>query len=409
MAPERQLVDHLQYAIPNWTSLTARSNSPAAASPAAQTVGRLPQTTQGMPQGGPFIRYAEESQQQGYSAAAQAFGALITLPLSAVSGFLRALIVKVQATGGSGATVVTAAADAPFNVISQLTFKDSSGQTIYPAVDGYSLYLINLYSCQTLVGQGGLQDPKTLPSWSVIQTASGTGAGNFIFKLWVPLEFNSSGYCSLPSDNSAEVPKLVVQLAGSATVYAAGGVPATLPTLTVTVEEPYWAVPNNMPDLAPFDVGASAQWILTTSGQNPPSNAYMRVLDQGVGQFVHTKIVIYRDSLNVRQDFFPTNMELWVDNFQYRNDLIDDRYDRLYKHFGVTRPTGVVAYTWRNSIQEEVSTADDAENILVTTGSTKVEYGGTWQTNANAPAQLTTLTGMIFPGQSGWPYGSQGG
>lgn len=393
--------------------------NPAAASPAAQTVGRLPQTTQGLPQGGPFIRYCEEAQQQGYSSSANAFGALITLPLSAVSGFLRALIVKVQAAAGSGATVVTAAADAPWNVISQLTFKDSSGQTIYPAIDGYSLFLINLYSGQTLVGQGGQQSPGGLPSFAAIQTASGSGAGNFTFKLWVPLEFNSSGYCSLPSDNSAEVPKLVVQLAAAATVYAAGGVPATAPTLTVTVEEPYYAVPNNMPDLAPFDVGASAQWLITTSGQNPPSNAYMRVLDQGVGQFVHTKIIIYRDSNNARQDFFPTNLELWIDNFQYRNELIDDRYDRMVKHFNPTncgtngaagsRPTGVIAYTWRNAIQEQVSSADDAELILVTTGSTKVEYGGTWQTNANAPAQLTTLTGMIFPGQSGYPFGSQGG
>jgi hypothetical protein len=388
----------------------------AAASPAAQTVGRLPQTTQGLPQGGPFIRYAEEAQQQGYTWAG-AWGGLATLPLSAVSGFLRALIVKVVGTGGTGASVVTAATDAPWNAISQLTFKDSSGQTLYPAVDGYSLFLINLYSAQTLIGQGGQQSPGGLPSFSAIQTTSGSAAGNFTFKLWVPLEFNSSGYCSLPSDNSAEVPKLVVQFAAAATVYTQ--VPATITTLALTVEEPYWAVPNNMPDLAPYDVGASAQWLLSTSGQNPPSAAYQRVLDQGVGQFVHTKILIYRDSLNNRQDNFPTNVELWIDNFQYRNELIDDRYDRLFKHFAPTncgtngaagsRPTGVIAYTWRNSIQEQVSSADDAENILVTTGSTKIEYGGTWQTNSNAPAQLTTLTGMIFPGASGFPFGSQGG
>ena len=386
-----------------------------AASPAAQTVGRLPQTTQGLPQGGPFLRYAEESQQQGYSTAGNAYGALITLPLSAVSGFLRALIVKVQATGGSGATVVTAAADSPWNAISQLTFKDSSGQTLYPAIDGYSLFLINLYSGQ--VGQGGQQSPGGLPSFTAIQTASGSGAGNFTFKIWVPLEFNSSGYCSLPSDNSAEVPKLAVQLAGSATVYTQA--PATLPTMTVTVEEPYWAVPNNMPDLAPYDVGASAQWLINVSGQNPPSAAYQRTLDQGVGQFVHTKIYIYRDSTNARVDNFPATLEYWIDNFQYRNELIDDRYDKMFKAFAPTncgtngasgsRPTGVICYSWRNSIQEQVSAADDAENILVTTGSTKVEVGGTWLTNSNAPAQLTSLTGMIFPGATGFPFGSQGG
>lgn len=370
-----------------------------AGSPSAQTVGRLPQTTQGIPGGGPFIRYAEEAHALAYVTAGLAYGAVVNLPLTAVPGFLRALIVKIVSSGGTSAAAVLSA-DGPYNAISQLTFRDASGQPIYPAIDGYGLFLINLYSGQT--GQGGQQSPALLPSWS-----ASTTAGNFTFKLWVPLELNSSGYCSLPADNSAELPKLLIQLAALATVFST--VPtAVIPTLAVTVEEQYWAVPNNIPDLAPYDVGASAQWMLTTSGQNPPSNAYMRVLDQGVGQFVHTKIFVYRDSLNVRQDFFPLSIEQWIDQFQYRLELSDDRYDELFKSFNVTRPTGVIAYTWRDSVQKQVSAADDAENFLVTTGSTKVEVGGSWLTNANAPAQLSCYTGLVFPGPSGYPFGSQG-
>ncbi len=371
----------------------------------AQTVGRLPQTTQGIPGGGPFLRYAEEAHALAYSSAGVAFGAPVNLPLTAVPGFLRALIVKIQASGGTGANVPTASADAPYNVISQLTFRDAGGYPIYPAIDGFGLYLINLYSGQC--GQSGDQNPAALPSFAAVTITSGSGAGNFIFKLWVPLEYNSSGYCSLPADNSAELPKLLVQLAAAATVY--GTLPSTLPTLTVTVEEQYWAVPNNMADVAPWDVGASAQWIMTTSGQNPPSAAYMKVLDQGVGQFVHTKIYLFRDSLNARQDFFPTSIEQWVDQFQYRFELNDDRYDLMGKMFSTrfTRPTGVIVFSWRDSIQQQVSNADDGENVLVTTGSTKVEVGGVWQTNANQPAQLTCYTGMIFPGESGFPFGSQ--
>lgn len=371
----------------------------------AQTVGRLPQTTQGLPGGGPFIRYAEQAHALAYSSAGLAFGAPVNLPLTAVPGFLRALIVKVQASGGTGAAVPVIAADAPWNVISQLTLRDASGQPIYPAIDGFGLFLINLYSAQT--GQAGDQDPRVLSSFAAPVVVSGSGAGNFTFKLWVPLEYNSSGYCSLPADNSAELPKLLVQLAASASVYTTP--PTTLPTLTVTVEEQYWAVPNNMPDLAPYDVGASAQWSLSVSGQNPPSNAYMRVLDQGVGQFVHTKIYVYRDSLNARQDFFPASVEQWIDQFQYRFELSDDRFDLMGKAFSTrfTRPTGVLVYSWRDSIQKQVSDADDGESVLVTTGSTKVELGGTWLTNANQPAQLTCYTGMIFPGDSGYPFGSQ--
>lgn len=376
-----------------------------AANVSAQTVGRLPQTTQGLPGGGPFIRYAEQAHALAYSSAGVLFGAPVNLPLTAVPGFLRALIVKVTASGGTGAAVPTAAADAPWNVISQLTLRDASGQPIYPAIDGFGLFLINLYSGQC--GQAGDQDPRVLSSFTAVTITSGSGAGNFQFKLWVPLEYNSSAYCSLPADNSAELPKLLIQLAASATVY--GTPPSTVPTLAITVEEQYWAVPNNMPDLAPYDVGASAQWTLSVSGQNPPSNAYMRVLDQGVGQFVHTKIYVYRDSANARQDFFPASVEQWIDQFQYRFELSDDRFDLMQKAFSsrFTRPTGVLVYSWRDAIQKQVSDADDAESVLVTTGSTKVELGGTWLTNSNQPAQLTCYTGMIFPGDSGYPFGSQ--
>jgi len=389
----------------NWRE--HRSGAGTAPNPQAQTVGRLPQTTQGVPAGGPFIRYAEEAVALAYDTAGIAFGGVSNLPLTAVPGFLRALIVKLTASGGSGAQVVTAGTDAPMNAISQLTLRDASGQPIYPAIDGFGLFLINLYSCQSLVGQGGRQDPTSsgFPSFAAVTTASGSGAGNFTVKMWVPLEYNSSGFTALPADNSAELPKLLIQFAASATVYQTA--PSTLPTIDLRVEEAYWAVPNNMPDLAPYDVGASSQWLLNTSGQNPPSNAYMRVLSQGVGQYIHTIITVYRDSNNNRQAKYPDPIELWIDNYQYRLEALDTRNDELWKRFGVTRPTGVEAYTWRNSIQDEVSNADDAENILVTTGSTKLEVGGTWQTNANAPAQLTTYTGMVFPGPSGFPWGSQ--
>lgn len=378
-----------------------------AADVSRQSVGRLPQTTQGLPGGGPFIRYAEEAIALAYATAGTAFGAPVNLPLTAVPGFLRGIIVKIQASGGTGANVPTASADAPYNVISQMTFRDASGSVIYPAIDGFGLYLINLYSGQ--FGDDGDQNPAAIPSWTAITLASGSGAGNFTFKLYIPLEYNSAGYCTLPIDNTAELPKLLIQLAATGTVY--GTLPSTPPTLTITVEELYWAVPNNMPDLSPFDVGASAQWLLTTSGQNPPSNAYMKVLDQGVGQFVHTKIFVYRDSNNARQDFFPASPELWVDQFQYRLELNDDRYDLMGKHFSTrfTRPTGVIVHTWRNSVMglSKINDSDDGENVLVTTGSTKFEIGGIWGTNANAPAQLTAYTGMIFPGDSGFPFGSQ--
>ena len=389
---------------------------PAAASapnPAAQDVGRIPQTTVGMPPGGPPVRYATRSQQLAYSVTGQAFGANITQPLVAVAGFLTALIVKVQAVGGTSTAAVVATADAPWSAIGTLTLRDASGQPIYPAVDGFGLFLINLYS--GMAGNGGAQDPRVLPSFSAVVLTSGAGAGNFTMKLWLPLEANSSGYCALPGDNSAELPKLFITMGTSAAVYSTA--PSTLPTLTVTVEEEFLAVPNNYPNWVPFDAGASHQWMLTVSGNNPPNAAAQRVQDQGVGQFVMTKIYTLRDSTNARIDSFPSSdLTWWIDNYPYLFELSDDRFDKMAKEFFVgtsvfqARPAGVIAYTRRSSLSTtlgEVTLSDDLEQALVTTGSTKVEVGGTWGTISNQPASLTAYTGMVFPGPTGWPYGSQ--
>lgn len=387
----------------------------SAPSVAGQDVGRIPQTTVGMPPGGPPIRYATRSQQLAYTVTGQAFGANITQPLVAVAGFLTALIVKIGTSGFTSTAAVVATADSPWNIIASLTLRDASGQPIYPAVDGFGLFLINLYSGMT--GDGGGQDPRTLPSFSAVQLTSGAGAGGFVIKLWLPLEANSSAYCALPADNSAELPKLFITLNSSAALYTTP--PSTLGTMNVTVEEEFLAVPNNYPNWVPFDAGASHQWMLTTSGNNPPNAAAQRVQDQGVGQFVCTKIYVLRDGNNVRQDSFPTSdLTWWIDNYPYLFELSDDRFDKMAKQFGtgqvgftgLTRPAGVIAFTRRTSLSGglgAVLLADDLEAALVTTGSTKIEVGGTWGTLSAQPASLTAYTGMVFPGPTGWPYGSQ--
>lgn len=383
-----------------------------APSPAAQTVGRIPQTTVAVPSGGPFIRYANDpGSLPAYTQPGIPFGGRAQLPLSAVSGFLRGLVLTVSIVGSTSTAASAFAADAPWNVIQTLDFRDAGGQPIYQPMDGFSLFLINLYSGQC--GNGGSQDPRVLPSYSAPQTASGAGSGGFSFKLYIPLAINSSGYCALPTDNSAELPKLTVLFNSSSQVYTTA--PTTLGTITLSVEMDFLPIPSNYAGLTPYDDGASAQWWINQSAMNPPSGSAMRVLDQSVGQFVHTKIYVFRDGNNVRQDVFPaTDFSYYIDNYPYiSQQFIQDRYDAMAKAYGVgntvfqARPTGVIAIPdWRQSIKTEVDSSDDLERILVTTGSTKLEVGGTWGTFTGV-GQLTSLTGQVFPGPSGWPYGSQ--
>lgn len=379
-----------------------------APNPSQQEVGRIPQTTVGVPGGGPFIRYANNpGMLPAYTSTGNAFGARVNLPLTSVSGFLRRYRLTITANAGA-TTGAGFTADGPWNTLQTLTFNDSGGQPIYQPYDGFSLFALQLYSGQC--GNGGSQDPRIMPSYSTVSATTGA----YQYKIELPFAINSSDYCALPSDNSAELPKMSVLFAATAATVLSGTI-TTAPTLNIVAEADFAPVPNNYPGLSPFDDGASAQWWINNSSQQPPSAAAARIQDQSVGQFVHSKIYVFRDGNNARQDVYPsTDFSYYIDNYPYVSSARnDDIYDIMAKAYGVgntvfqTRPTGVIALPfWRQSVRREVDDSDDLERILVTTGSTKLEVGGTWGTFTGV-GQLQALTGMVFPGATGWPYGSQ--
>jgi hypothetical protein len=97
-----------------------------------------------------------------------------------VGGYLRRLSFYVQASAGNY-SAATATADAPYNAIQNMFFRDPFGQPIIQA-SGYALFLINLYGGQTgALGFGN--QPNTLPSWSALNTTTGA----FNFRLDIPL------------------------------------------------------------------------------------------------------------------------------------------------------------------------------------------------------------------------------
>jgi hypothetical protein len=95
--------------------------------------------------------------------------------------------------------------------------------------------------------------------------------------------------------------------------------------------------------------------------------------------------------------------------------MFNERADKMYAQFGVTRPTGVIVYTFRNSVQTFVSTADTYDLILPTSPATLLELVGTWGSGngsalnggqssiTNVPAQLYQLTQELYP-LGGIPY-----
>lgn len=368
------------------------------ANPSMGTVTRRPQTTATPAQqsgGVPFARLSRKGQILGTSVTGFAFGGLYTPIMKPVGGYLRGLELRMTAVSG-GATATTASADAPYNTIQNLYFRDPFGQPIVQA-DGYSLYLINLYSGQ--VGALGFgNDPASLPSFSQV---SGT-TGAFAMRLYVPLELDSSGYCSLPDMNAASQPQIQIQTNAANVVYTAQT--GTAPTLNITIDEPFWMAPVDNPAAAPADVGSSAQWSVSSAAAGVASAQFQRVQLPRVGTYIHTLILVLRDSTGARIDAWPsTDLALWFDGVPVLFETSAERFDQMYTQFGVARPTGVLVYTFRDSIQSFVSNGDTYDLLAPTTPATLLEVSGTFGTITNAPAKIQAVTGELFP-QGGIPY-----
>lgn len=368
------------------------------ANPSMGTVSRSPQTTAATPAAGgvPFSRLSRKGQIFGPAISGQAFGSLWTPLLKPVGGYLRSLEFFVQASGGNY-SAASAAADAPYNAIQNIFLRDPFGQPIIQ-VDGYGLYLINLYSGQ--VGALGFgNNAATLPSWSALNTTTGA----FNFHLSIPLELDSSGYCSLPDMNASSQPQIQVQFNVASTTYATK-TGTTDPSLTLSMDEPYWMAPVDNPQAAPADVGSSAQWSQVRAAAGIAASAYQRIQLPRVGTYIHSLILVLRDSTGARIEAFPpSDLTLWFDGVPVLMETLNERSDRMYAQFGVARPTGVIVYSFRDSIQSFVSSGDTYDLLAPTTPATLLEVSGTWGTISNAPATLTTIVGELFP-LGGIPY-----
>jgi len=256
------------------------------------------------------------------------------------------------------------------------------------------MFLIHVYSGQ--VGGAGLQDPTKDPNY-VATSVGTTGTGNFTYCLFVPFELDpDTGYCSLPSMNTAASMTLAITLGTSAQFYSVA--PGTLPLIQVDVYQEFWAVPISDPALAPPDDGSSHQWTQSQGQVGIASGANNRVQLPDVGSYITSLIILMRDSTNARTDQpFNTDLELWVDGVPVKIESPNLAFARMYRLFGYTRPTGVLVYSFRHSTGLFVS-EDNLEQLLATTPGTLVElFSGAWGTITNSPATAFTYTGKLFP------------
>lgn len=375
-----------------------------AANPGVGAAGRpQPQTTQENP-GGPFLRHARTASRPGYLAAGSTngvpgyFGSTITNPLAAAPGYLRFLDFLVTSSGSTSTAVSAYAADAPYNFINLVQFKDPWGTPLLTG-DGYSLlYLLHKYAGQGLSSVFPAATPSSLPSFFT-QTASGAGSGGFTFHSAIPAE-GTKGYGTISIGNSSVMPSLLLSTSASASVYTTP--PSTLPTsISVNVDEYFYDIDPSYPVVPPGN-GSTFQTAVVLGNQSVGANASARVQLPRTGGYLTNLLLVARDATNARQDIWNSTgrIRLYVDGVPRFDENFTQVQDRMFAFSeGVTRDTGVIAYSFKTSLsQTNYGLFDTLEEAMQTNPGTLLEIEMTpFGSGGTPPYQIQAIITQLVP------------
>ena len=360
--------------------------------PAAQAMRPLPQTTVRQANSGvPFVAVARKASRIGFAHAGLAFGGAVTDPLPSAPGYMRLLFIKITATGGTG-TVATYPADSALsvtNVIQSLQFKDGFGTTIFSG-DGLTLG----YLSPLVTGQYGLlkaADITTNPSYS-----AGANTGNFSAFMALPLEI-TTGYGCVSIGNASAMPTLQINLQPAASFYTV--LPTTVPTIEVDTEIRYYEVDD--PSVEPQGLGSTSQKIIQPANPLIGANASLRVQLPRTAGYVRSILLVLRDSTGARVDAWGSRCKLWVDGFLLRDQQLGQLEDEFVQISGnaITRPTGVLAYFFQNSLSQlNLGLADTLLEALPVAPGTQLEFScEPWGAGGTAPYTLYACYDVIVP------------
>lgn len=174
----------------------------------------------------------------------QALGAsVVRLPDIEIpaSGYLRAIVLYVSTSGGSG-TSVTMGENGPFNALTDIILQEPNGSQIAYWEDGYYLAMTDKYG--GFFGRGN--DPRSSYNYS---TSVGSDA-EFTFCLRIPVEtIMRDALTSLPNQNMAAKYRVKLNLNTVGNVF--GTDPSTPPTVRVRALLEGWEQPLEVVDGVP--------------------------------------------------------------------------------------------------------------------------------------------------------------
>lgn len=157
------------------------------------------------------------------------------------TGFVRKLSLFFTASVTSASAGAIVAGDGPWNLISNITVTDATGQPIMQPISGYNLYLVNKYFSQ---GAGvatniprAWSNPQFGPEYTFASTAT-TGTATFRLDIDFEQDYNT-GYGCIPNLDSNASLQLKIDVAQSTVAFT--GTTTSAATVSVRVGQYYWA------------------------------------------------------------------------------------------------------------------------------------------------------------------------
>jgi hypothetical protein len=346
-----------------------------------------PQTTV-EPSGGPFLRHTHPGRRPLYQTPGLLLGGLLSQALVTAPGYYRSMRLRVTASGGTG-TVAVPSADAPFNLASLVSAKDSFATPLLVAPGYEAFYLLPKYG--GAFGRGATRDVTNLQSNLPVQTN-----GNFQFSTQIPFEFLKA-YGVLSGANASLLPTLVVNFNAAATIYSTP--PTTSPTVQVINEADFYWLPQGA-NTAPPGIGTTRQILFQQCNPTIGSGSTTTVQLPRLGGYVDFIILELRDSTGARIDAWPSRLRIIVDGIPEIDSDINTFLDDMQIWYeNTSRPVGVLAWSRKTSLsQVDEGMLDTGEQFISTNPGTQIEVqGAPWGAIVNAPASLNVLVGQIVP------------
>lgn len=331
------------------------------------------QSAEAQPLRVPFIRATSRHFESAFDTTATVTGSTQNLgPFDVPShGFIRNIVLYVEATGGAIGDTGVVDADFPFNILESVSITDTNGFPMVFPTSGYNLFLANLFG-----GYRGFNDPRDHPDYDA------GAAVNPSFVLKIPVEITPwDGFGALSNQNQSAPFRVHVSLAASTTILSTVG-DATLPSVRIRgYLEAYSPVADmdlvgNPQEKAPPGHGATQFWSVNTRNV---SSGRLQIPHSRVGNLIRNLIYICRDSSGDRDATTePDELTLNWDSRQVVVNLPNEVHRaQVFDTFGVAPPTGVLVFPFTDD-QDGSGGYESRHMWMPTVQATRLELDATF-------------------------------